>query len=267
MKLGLINDWNEAGFQQNAKLGLEAIEFCINWNVDSAEVLAKKDEIKALSEKYKVVVTSIGRWGMERVDAKGEIIPEALQHDKNLVDLASYLSCPVFNLGCNFVKEYSFDENCAFAINYISKVLDYAREKGVKVAIYNCDWANFIYEDKAWAVIFNALPEVGIKYDSSHCVNRGGNHLMELHNWGKKIYHFHAKGLLRINNSSYDDPPAGLDSFNWGEIFTLLYISGYNGTVSIEPHSGRWQGAMRDWGTEFSVKYLRQFVMPEDYKF
>lgn len=267
MKLGMINDWNEAGFATNAKLGLEAIEFCINGNINSAEVLADAENLKAYSEKYNVAVTSIGRWGMKRLDENGEAISEAVQHDKNLIDLASILGCPVFNMGVNRVEGISYYDNCQLAIKYISEMLDYAKDKNVKIAVYNCDWDNFIYDEKAWSVILGALPEVGIKYDSSHCINRRGNHLHEIREWGSRIYHFHAKGLLRINNATVDDPPVGLDSLNWGEIMSLLYISGYNATVSIEPHSNRWKGDVKDWGTQFSVNFMRKYIMPDGYKF
>ncbi len=46
MILGIINGWEEAHFKSVKDKGLEAVEFCINHNYDSAEVLARADEIK-----------------------------------------------------------------------------------------------------------------------------------------------------------------------------------------------------------------------------
>ena len=104
MKLGIINGWEEGHFRAVKEKGLEAVEFCINYYNDSNEVLARAQEIKGYSEKYGILVGSIGRWGMERIDENGEIIPEALQHDKNLIDLASIVGCPVYNVGCNYIE-------------------------------------------------------------------------------------------------------------------------------------------------------------------
>ena len=131
MRLGIINGWDEGHFKTVSEKGLTAVEFCINYNYDSAEVLARAEEIKGYSEKYGVDVASIGRWGMTRVDENGDIIPEALQHDKNLVDLASILGCPVFNVGCNEVEGKTFEENCKFAINYLQTLVDYAMNKDI----------------------------------------------------------------------------------------------------------------------------------------
>lgn len=266
MKLGMINGYEEECFAENKKLGLDAIEFCINYNQDSAAVLARADEIKGYSEKYGIAVTAIGRWGMIRVDEKGAI-PEALQHDRNLIDLCEKLGCPVYNVGCNKVEQICFNDNCKLAIEYFAQLIEYGKAKGVKIAVYNCDWENFVYDDKAWDIVLGALPELGIKYDSSHSINRGGDYRDEIRRWAERFYHFHAKGLLHFNHDSYDDPPAGLDSISWPEVMSLLYINNYNATVSIEPHSGRWQGKKRQWGTQFTVNFLRPYIMPDDYEF
>lgn len=266
MKLGIINGWEEGHFKAVSEKGLEAVEFCINYNYDSAEVLKKAEEIRANSEKYGVLVGSVGRWGMDRIDENGNVIPEALQHDKNLIDLASIVGCPVYNVGCNYVEGKTYYENCLIAIDYLKGLIDYARDKGVKIATYNCDWANFVFEERAWSVIHGALPELGIKYDPSHCFNRGGDYLKELRDWGNRVYHFHVKGVLHVANDGFDDPPAGLDELKWGAIMTMLYVSDYNGVLSIEPHSGKWKGAKGQWGVDFTIKFIRQFMMPEDYK-
>ena len=266
MVLGIINGWEEGHFQAVAKLGLHAVEFCINHNYDSAEVLARADEIKANSEKYGVRVGSIGRWGMERLDEHGEVIPEALQHDKNLIDLASKVGCPVFNCGCNAVEGKTFYENCRLAIGYFSQLLDYAKGKNVKIAVYNCDWSNFVYEEKAWTVVLGALPELGIKFDSSHSINRGEDYLRVLRDWKDRVYHVHVKGNLRIAGETYDDSPAGLDTTKWPAIMSLLYIANYNGMLSIEPHSHNWRDAKGQWAVRYTINFMRPFLMPDDFE-
>ncbi len=266
MLISIINGWDEGHFKSVAAKGLRGIEFCINGYCDSAEVLAKKEDIKKYSEKYGVKVVSVGRWGMKRLDENGEIIPEALAHDKNLIDLASFTGCPVYNVGANRCEKLSYYDNCAAAIKYFGTLTDYASDKNVKIAVYNCDWENFVYEEKTWSVVLGALPSLGIKYDASHCVHRGSDYLYELYRWGERIYHVHIKGTLAVNGCCVDNPPAGLDQIHWGEVMDLLYCANYDGALSIEPHSTEWQGKKGQWGIDFTIKYLSRFIMPEDYE-
>lgn len=167
MKLGIINGWSEDSFAYVAQKGLHAVEFCCNHNYDSMEVAGHVDEIRERMAKYDVVVGSIGRWGQRRIDENGNIIESALQHDKNLIDAASALGCPLFNTGCNAVEGKSFEENCAIAIDYFGKLIDYAKGKNVKIAVYNCSWENFVVEDPAWEIVLGALPDLWLKYDTS----------------------------------------------------------------------------------------------------
>ena len=265
MYLGIINGWDEGHFKAVSELGLQGIEFCVNHNYDSAEVLARAEEIRANSEKYGVRVGAIGRWGMRRVDENGAVIPEALQHDKNLIDLCEKVGCPVFNCGCNWTEGKSYPENCEIAIDYFSRLLDYARGKGVKIAVYNCDWENFVVDDKAWSVVLGALPELGIKFDSSHSINRHEDYIKVLADWKERVYHVHIKGNLQVNGASYDDSPAGLDTTKWPAIMALLYIGNYNGMLSIEPHSGNWRGTKGQWAVKYTINFMRPFLMPEDF--
>ena len=45
MKLGIINGWSEGCIKYVHDKGLDAVEFCVNYNYDSAEFLAKANEI------------------------------------------------------------------------------------------------------------------------------------------------------------------------------------------------------------------------------
>jgi hypothetical protein len=47
----------------------------------------------------------------------------------------------------------------------------------------------------------------------------------------------------------------------------ILYTKDYNGMLSIEPHSSYWKGKKGQWGIDFTINYIRPFVMPEDYEF
>lgn len=267
MKLGIINGWEEGNIKYVSEKGLEVVEFCVNHNYNSSEFLEKAPAIKSYCEKYGVKVASTGRWGMKRIDDNGEIIPSALQDDKNVIAAASIIGCPVFNCGVNYTESKSFFENCEIAIDYLKELILYAESKNVKIAVYNCAWENFVVEPKAWYPILSALSTLGIKYDASHCIGRDGDYLAEIRDWGERFYHFHLKGVVKINGEHYDDAPAGLDMIDWKSIMDLLYTKDYNGALSIEPHSHYWKGKKGQWAIDYTINYFKPMIMPEDYEY
>lgn len=270
MKLGIIASWEkESTFETVKKLGLAGLEFTVNYNIDSAKFLEEVPEIQSRLHKYDLQALSMGRWGMKRVDENGRIIPEAMQHDKNVILAAYKLGCPVFNVGCNYAKNLNLKENYEVAFDYFTQLIDYAEDKNVKIAVYNCEWENFIIERAQWSVLMPALPKLGIKYDPSHSIEHTHDYkeyLPEMIEFGDRIYHFHAKGSLFIDGVHYDDPPVGMDSINWGAVFDILHTKNYEGAICYEPHSQYWTGRKGRWGIDFSLNYIKPFLMPEDYE-
>ena len=156
----------------------------------------------------------------------------------------------------------SYYENCGLAIRYFEELLALGKETGVKIAVYNCRWNNFVCCDPAWTLILGHLPELGIKYDASHCINESENdYLEEIKKWGSRFYHVHIKGTLRIGGDHVDDPPAGLDMINWNALMGMLYAVGYDGNLSIEPHSGVWEGELGEKGIDYTIRYIKERML------
>jgi len=258
MNLGIISyNYYESGIKGVKDLGLDYVEFCIN--EEAEKFLKEVPNLKNNLVKYGVKVASIGRWGTTRIDKNGLVLEE-LEVSYRLIDACETLGAPVFVCGCNYVDELSYYDNLTLAIKYFKALIDYASPKGVKIAVYNCRWNNFICTDETWRIVLGHLPELGIKYDPSHCVYDGGNYLEEINKWGERFYHFHLKGSLYINNQRVDDPPAGLDMTNWPAVMGLLYAKGYQGILSIEPHSSTWTGELGAKGVEYTINYFKQLI-------
>ena len=262
LSLGIICDYSEDGFKYAKDLGLEFIEICYNVGNDCEKFTRELPELIARTQKYGVGIGSIGRWGSDKIADDGTIIEEELKNNLLLIDACQKLGCTVFNTGVNYVDSFSLYENAGFAIDFLKKLIDYGRDKGVRIATYNCDWNNFVRTPEIWKLTHGYLKELGIKYDPSHCINSGsGDYADEMAKWGKRFYHVHIKGTINTSACGHvDDPPAGLDQINWGMFMGLLYKVGYKGTLSIEPHSGTWRGELGDWGVKYTVDYMQKLI-------
>lgn len=263
MNLGIIEYWNEEGYKHAQSLGLNWVEFTFNHDHEPEELTALVPDIKRWNEQYGMNVGSIGRWGATHIDPDGSVNARELEASKKIIDVCEAVGCPVYVTGANAVEGRTFEQNCNSAVDYFSQVVEYASAKGVKVAVYNCDWANFVREDSTWSAVLTRVPGLGIKFDPSHCINvHNGDPYKEILKWADRIYHFHIKGLINIDRHEIDDPPAGLDMINWREIMGLLYAKGYEGMLSIEPHSHTWRGDLGEWGVRYTVNYIKPMIYP-----
>ena len=259
MKLGIIGWFDEVSFQLAANQNLEFMELCVN---DAAEAfLTMLEQTKLYSEQYDLPIASLGRWGADKIDASGCIIESELALEYQLIEAAAYLECPIYVTGCNFIETLSYFENVKAAITYFEKLIEYGKLYNVKIATYNCRWNNFVHSDMAWELIHGYLKDLGIKYDTSHCIYAGGDYLSETKKWGHRFVHVHIKGALVVDNTRYDDPPAGLDQTDWRSFMALLYSVGYDAGLSIEPHSAIWRGELGDRGTAYTIRYMRELII------
>ena len=127
-----------------------------------------------------------------------------------------------------------------------------------------------------------------------------GRYLEETMMWGRFFGYIHIKGVIqmgasdeplymeleklvqihpefekqlmnipeRMNNNpfayspaSYDNPPAGIDMINWRAFFAALYQHGYDGDLSIEPHSASWAGELGEKGLLYTIRYIRDLML------
>ena len=63
---------------------------------------------------------------------------------------------------------------------------------------------------------------------------------------------------MNVNGKHVDDPPAGMDGTNWGALISILHKHGYDGMLSIEPHSSTWQGELGEKRLEVLYRLLQK---------
>jgi len=261
MRIGRIqNDYTAAGFDLVKEQGLSFVEICRNSQAESEHLVANRESVLAEVRRTGIDVSSVGRWNHD-VQADGILVPERVKSYHDLLDTAIFLGAKTFVCGINYDESISRYKNYTHAIEFFGALCERARGTGVKVAAQNCYWNNFILRPADWDIVLGELPELWIKYDASHSYNRGDDYLAELSDWGERVAHVHIKGTTHAGSKAVADPPAGMDDIKWRSLFSILYARGYDGDLSIEPHSSVWQGELGAAGVLFTRDFIKQFIV------
>ncbi len=259
MRLGRIAGYDEAAFRTVREQGLDFIEICCNNGSEAEACIAAKAATKALIETTGLPVSSVGRWNHDVVEG-GALLDERVRSYEALLGTAIALGAGTFACGINYDSSISLYKNYTLAIEFFGRLLA-AADGRIRVAVQNCDWNNYIVSPTEWRVILGELPALMLKYDASHAYNRGADYLAEMSEFGERIAHVHIKGTTHAEVRRVDDPPAGMDDIRWPSLFSVLYARGYDGDLSIEPHSATWRGALGDAGIAFTRDYIRRFML------
>ena len=260
MRLGRIqNNYTKEGFDAVKETGLSFIEICCNSEEDMIALCQAEESVKEEIARTGIDVSSVGRWNHTILE-DGRIHEGRLQGYYALLDTAIALGARTFVVGCNLDPTVSLYQNYTLAIRFLGGLI--ARADGrIRIAIQNCDWNNFLVSPAEWRIVLGELPELCIKYDPSHAYNRGADYLAELSEWGDRIAHLHVKGTTHAGKRAVDDPPAGMDDLRWPSIFAVLYARGYEGDLSIEPHSKTWLGDLGERGIAFTQRYIQPYLL------
>lgn len=277
MRIGFIAraDENEFAFAQ--KHGFPCVEF----NTSPKGLASFRDaaaDVPKWAKKHGVDISSFGYFGAEYFSEDEETRRLSREGAPAAVDVCAALGAPVFVLGTGSPprrmqpqrhpakpQPVPIDEACRMAVEALGPVVEKAEGLGLKVAFYNCDWANFCYNEGAWGAMLAALPNAGIKFDPSHPFYRGEDYLAQMRDWGHRFWHTHAKGGMKtLGGERLQDPPAGMDQIDWPSFMAMLHAVGYRGDLNIEPHSQTWvRPEMRYRGILFTQKHLRPFLAEE----
>lgn len=263
MKLGIINNRpTKESLAYVKSLGLSFIEMCNNNNDESVFCTQNMAQYMADVKDAGLYIGSLGRWNAE-MNKGGKVNEEEFAIVKQNLDDAIACGSPTFVCGCNYDDSVSLYKNYTAAIEIFGRMLEAAKGTGTNIAVYNCDWNNFINNMDAWKIVLGELPELKIKFDASHSYNADRNYMREISDWGDRFAHVHIKGTVRTGGRGVDDPPAGMDDLKWGSIFAALYARGYDGCLSIEPHSAAWRFDTERGkaGVKYTVDFINKFIL------
>jgi len=214
------------------------------------------------------------------------------QHLKRVIDTASLLDVNLVGTFVGGRPDKLPDEIMKEIGKVFRDIVKYAEDKGVRLMIENCpmeNWqrfglpGNYAYSPELWEALFNEVPSdnFGLNLDPSHLCWLGIDYIKCVKDFGKKIFHSHAKdteilsegkyryGVLSRQLKSDRGKPGwwqyripGMGEINWQKYVSALQEVGYNFVLSIEHEDPVWEGSEEKVksGLEVGLKYLAQFV-------
>lgn len=218
---------------------------------------------------------------------------QSVEHLEKVIRAAALLGIPTVNTFAGRDPAKSIDDNWPQFLQVWRPLVKLAENQGVRIAIENCpmlftwdEWPggkNLAVGPAVWRRMFHDIPSpaLGLNYDPSHLVWQRMDYLKPLREFGGaaegsagRIFHVHAKDA-RVDRHRLDEvgilaPPLeyhrpklpGLGDVDWGQFFSVLGDSGYDGPVCIEVEDRAYEKTLetRKQALRQSRDYLRNFL-------
>ncbi|SDB11096.1 Sugar phosphate isomerase/epimerase [Streptococcus henryi] len=304
MKLGLVSAiLDNATFEELidvvAENGLDCVEVAC-WpqgkaarryagvsHIDVANLTAEKAaELNAYANSKGVEISSLAYYP-NPLDEDLEKRQEVIDHLYKVIDGSAILGVNMVTTFIGRMPSKSVSENLAEVKKVWPAILEYAADKGVKVAIENCpmlftedEWPggqNLFTTPAIWRQVFEVLPydNLGINYDPSHFVWQQIDYIAPLYEFKDKIFHVHYKDIKVYQDKlkdvgvmatplQYMSPKLpGLGDVDWGKYVSALTDIGFDGYTCIEVEDKAFEKTDRDVKNSItlSARYLRNYVI------
>jgi len=209
-----------------------------------------------------------------------------IDHIKRVIRAAELLGVKTVNtfIGRDWTK--TVDGNWPRFKQVWKPLVKFAGDRGVRIGIENCpmlfsndEWPagkNLAHSPAVWRRMFAEIPakNFGLNYDPSHLVWQGIDYIAPLWEFGKRIFHVHAKdvrldedlmadvGILALPTEYHTPKLPGLGEVDWGRFVSVLGDIGYRGPVCVEVEDRAFEGslALRKKSLRQSCTYLRNFI-------
>jgi sugar phosphate isomerase/epimerase len=161
-----------------------------------------------------------------------------------------------------------------------------AADRGLRIAFEHCPQGpyhlplmnyNMFGQPAMWERLFNATrcESIGIEWDASHLVCQFIDPVANIHKFGSRIFHVHAKdafinrrlleeyGICHPGVAEHRFP--GLGQSNWAEIIHALLRAGYDSDLNIEGrHDPVYRDKLEDAGLLIAKRTLEPLVPKAD---
>jgi len=254
----------------NGFTALEVVAGAGSNHIDVDKVLAgKAEDTRKLFRNCGISISSLAAYG-NLLDPDPAKRRELVSGFKRIIDCAQALEVEVVCTLAGMAvpgksKLQTIEQDFA---EVFPGVVEYARGKGVKVALENY-FATLLQGLEHWDKVFEVCPDanLGLNFDPSHLYWMQVDYLAAVDQYASRIFHTHAKdtevrqhvlrkvGVLGGGWWRYCIP--GYGSVAWGPYIARLKANGYDGVLSIEHEDG---ALGREQGMIKGRQHLSQFI-------
>jgi sugar phosphate isomerase/epimerase len=215
----------------------------------------KAAEVKAAYDEAGIRISCLAGFYCNHMDADPAVAKSNYNHVRNVIRLAQEMKVPVIAGFAGRVLGEDLDKSLPLYRKIWSEHAKAAEDAGVKIAFENCPMGkyhspfggtNCFCTPEMWEKCFDAVPSeaLGIEWDASHLVCQLIDPIANLKQFGRRVYHVHAKdarinrdrvshyGLYSEGSNEHCFP--GLGDSDWGVIVKELRRNGYHGDLNIE---------------------------------
>jgi sugar phosphate isomerase/epimerase len=241
------------------------------------------NQVKELVRRHGVALSGLGYYP-NPLDPNPEHRRVYGEHLVKVIDAAARLGIGVVNTFIGRDHTKSVDENWPLVRAVWPSIVRHAETRDIKLGIENCpmlfsndEWPggkNLAISPSTWTTLFRELPSAnwGLNLDPSHLVWLHIDYARCIREFGSRIVHVHAKDT-RIDRHRLDEVGVlgfgwhtpkipGLGDVDWGQFFSALTDTGYNGPVCIEVEDRAYEKTLEDRKRALrqSKRFLEQFV-------
>lgn len=210
-----------------------------------------------------------------------------IEHLKKVINMSVALDVNMVTTFVGRDQNKTVEENIEIFKIVWPPIVEFAEEKGVKVAIENCPmlfgsdkWPggqNLFTTPKLWREMFEMIKSdcFGINYDPSHFIWQHIDYIKPVYEFKEKIFHVHCKDIKLYHDKLNDvgimaypleymsQKLPGLGDVEWGKYISALTDIGYDSFVCIEVEDKAFESSKEkvlDF-VKLSCRYLKQYVI------
>jgi sugar phosphate isomerase/epimerase len=239
--------------------------------------------IRDLVRKQGVTISALGYYP-NPLDPDPDHRRVLVAHLKKVIAAAPHLDVRLVNTFIGRDPTRSLEANWPLFQQVWPELVQHAEAEGVKLGIENCpmlfsldEWPggkNLAVSPAIWEAMFQKIPSshLGLNFDPSHLVWQHIDYVRCVREFGRRIFHVHAKdtrvdtdrlysvGILGLGWHTPKLP--GLGDVEWGKLFSALTDAAYRGSVCIEVEDRAFEGSLADRKRSLrqSKRFLEQFV-------
>jgi sugar phosphate isomerase/epimerase len=219
--------------------------------------VARAEQILELMGRHGLEISSLGYYP-NLLHPDPEHRTQVIDHLKKVIFAASMLQIPVVGTFVGRDKDKTIDENFNLFEQVWPRIVKFAAEHDVKIAIENCpmifsddEWPggnNLATTPAIWRRMWEIIPDAnfGLNLDPSHLIWQMIDYLRVVYEFKDRIFHVHAKdmhidreqlyqrGVLSLGMGWQIPRLPGLGDVNWAQFISALYAVGYDYVISIE---------------------------------